>query len=328
MRDGLHARAERAAHPLVAGALWAMAEGLQHHAELPSTQPVALADPRPWRVVSADHQTHGRGRRDRSWLNTAATGLAVSVTLPLAAGGGPVPEAIAASRVHRVGLVPLCVGAAVRDALAAAGVETGVKWPNDVLTTTGQHKLAGVLCQVAEGMRSVVAGVGVNVWPVGSDEGHHSVAEELVAADRPAPEDLREQVLLDLLDRVAVWHTTWSQVTASTDPASEEELLGALGAMSLTLGQEVDLHRPGGQVVRARAEALDASGALVVQERSAATGELGPRSTHAAGDVVHLRRARDACHDGPVSAEPADPRARVASRPSDPQEVSGRGAPA
>lgn len=285
-------------HDPVGRALSDLADGLVHHASLPSTQPLALAEGTPWRAVSTDHQTAGRGRLGRGWENPAGSGIAVSVVLPLTGGVDAVDLALAASRTPRWGQVPLCVGAAVHEALSALGLPTGVKWPNDVLSRTSGRKLAGILCQVGEGGRSVVAGIGLNVWPTAGLSAEAagrsaSVCDELRAVHGPGwepPADLREQVLTGVLHRLAVWHAAWlaEGIAPELADADHGPLTDRLAAVSATLGQEVDLHLPGGEIVRGTATGLAPSGGLLV-EVAGEPGE-GPREFQAA-DVVHLRPA-------------------------------------
>jgi BirA family biotin operon repressor/biotin-[acetyl-CoA-carboxylase] ligase len=69
----------------------------------------------------------------------------------------------------RLSLIPLAAGVAVKEALAANGVEARLKWPNDVLV--GGRKVAGVLGEgiaSGPGVQSVVLGVGINVADDGS----------------------------------------------------------------------------------------------------------------------------------------------------------------
>jgi BirA family biotin operon repressor/biotin-[acetyl-CoA-carboxylase] ligase len=107
-------------------------------------------------IVVADAQTAGRGRLDRSWHSPPGVGLYASV-LVREPELGP-----------RLTLLPLLVGVALADGIAALGVaDAALKWPNDVLL--GGRKLAGILCEFESpagqtgGDGAVVLGVGVNV---------------------------------------------------------------------------------------------------------------------------------------------------------------------
>lgn len=78
-------------------------------------------------VLVAEEQTSGRGRLDRQWTAPARSGLFFSVLLT--------PTEVP---VARWGWVPLLTGVAVASGLSrAAGVDTALKWPNDLLLTVG-----------------------------------------------------------------------------------------------------------------------------------------------------------------------------------------------
>ncbi len=98
-------------------------------------------------LVTAAHQTAGRGRRDRSWSAPPGKALLCSAILtPL-------------GREHA--LLPLAVPLAVCEAVEAlAPLECQVKWPNDVWLD--QSKLAGVLIE-AQPPAWAVIGIGLNV---------------------------------------------------------------------------------------------------------------------------------------------------------------------
>jgi BirA family biotin operon repressor/biotin-[acetyl-CoA-carboxylase] ligase len=98
-------------------------------------------------IATTDHQTGGRGRRGRSWVEAPGTSVLVSVLLR------PPPEH-PAPQLSLVG--GLAAALAVEDSLALAAQ---VKWPNDVMVD--RRKVAGVLAEAREGV--VVLGIGVNV---------------------------------------------------------------------------------------------------------------------------------------------------------------------
>lgn len=98
-------------------------------------------------VVLADMQTAGRGRFGRSWASPAGAGIYASIVFR--------PDAAAAR------LLTIAAGVAVAEGIArASGLETDLKWPNDV--QCAGRKLAGILAE--RGAHHVVLGFGVNVW--------------------------------------------------------------------------------------------------------------------------------------------------------------------
>lgn len=101
----------------------------------------------PFSVVLAEAQTAGRGRSGAVWHSPPGEGLWLSVLLP--ADVGPPPH------------LALLVGVAAARAAeqTCAGLEVGIKWPND-LEVRGR-KVGGILCEHAHG--AVVAGIGLNV---------------------------------------------------------------------------------------------------------------------------------------------------------------------
>lgn len=142
------------------------------------------------RVVVADRQSAGRGRRGRVWLSSPERSLTFSLLWRFT---GP-PARLAG--------LSLAVGVALAEALTALGAAgIGLKWPNDVLLRTGDGgyaKLAGVLVELASDRRGTqaVIGIGLNLLP--PDESLPQPVSALSAAMPALPE--RERVLAALLD--------------------------------------------------------------------------------------------------------------------------------
>ena len=105
------------------------------------------------RVVFAELQRAGRGRRGRTWLAPFGSGLAFSVAWTFAETPADLPA------------LGLAVGVSVVEALQQLGfVEVRVKWPNDIVWRN--RKLGGLLLQVRSevgGGASIVAGLGLNI---------------------------------------------------------------------------------------------------------------------------------------------------------------------
>src|SRR5690606_37975158 len=109
------------------------------------------------RVLLAERQTSGRGRRGRAWASPLAANLYLSLDRRYAGGLARLPG------------LSLVAGVAVAEALRAGGWPgVRLKWPNDVVVETdgALRKLGGLLVEgggeVAGPARAVV-GVGLNV---------------------------------------------------------------------------------------------------------------------------------------------------------------------
>jgi BirA family biotin operon repressor/biotin-[acetyl-CoA-carboxylase] ligase len=105
-------------------------------------------------VVAADHQTAGRGRFDRRWMDEPGTSLLFSVFLRQAAAA------------ESDGFLTLIPAIALAEVLAAhLGTEHRIKlkWPNDLLLNG--KKISGILGQASAqaGHQVFIIGVGLNV---------------------------------------------------------------------------------------------------------------------------------------------------------------------
>ncbi|MET9056468.1 biotin--[acetyl-CoA-carboxylase] ligase [Streptomyces antibioticus] len=221
-------------------------------------------------VLVAEEQTAGRGRLDRRWTAPPRSGLFFSVLLRPA----EVP-------VARWGWLTLLTGVAVATGLArAAGVDTALKWPNDLLVTVGgeERKAGGILAERA-GDDGVVVGVGINVT-LRADELPVPQAGSLALAGAAGTD--RDPLLRAVLRSLEDWYGRWRE--AGGDPAVGG-LQEAYAAGCATLGRSVRAELPGGRALVGEAVAVDGDGRLVI-----ATAD-GVREPVGAGDVVHLRPA-------------------------------------
>ena len=104
-------------------------------------------------VVWADFQTAGRGQRGHIWHSQKGENLTFSVVLePLFVA---IAEPFSVSEVVALSLV---------DMLAEYGIESKIKWTNDIYV--GDKKLVGILIEhslAATTLRRTIVGVGINV---------------------------------------------------------------------------------------------------------------------------------------------------------------------
>jgi BirA family biotin operon repressor/biotin-[acetyl-CoA-carboxylase] ligase len=220
-------------------------------------------------VLLAENQSAGRGRNGRTWSGTPGASILMSFGVSTAGVG-----------VDGWGWVPLLTGVAVLDALAACGVQAGLKWPNDVLV--GDRKLAGILAEVSASRRAIVVGVGLNVTPAASAgtaafAGSAALAATSVAehtATAPDRAVLIGRLLTELGERLDRWRAAGG---------ADEKLIADYRDRSVTIGSRVRALLPGDRQIVGLASAVDGQGRLQID--TGAGSELV-----SAGDIVHLRR--------------------------------------
>jgi BirA family biotin operon repressor/biotin-[acetyl-CoA-carboxylase] ligase len=242
-------------------------------------------------VVVADHQSAGRGRRDRRWVAPPGGSLLASILLRP-------PSRVA-------GTVTLAAGVALAEAVGeGAGVDALLKWPNDLVVVDPadpdggrERKLAGILAEadwpagttISGGYRPpapgervvVVVGVGVNVaWPTDPAELGEDGAE--VAGIAAALNWVGPEV--DRVDLLVAFLRAFAGRYAGLVASGPADLLAAWRRRSATLGRRVrvDLGRDD---VEGTAVDVTGEGHLVVETPD------GGRRALAVGDVVHLRPA-------------------------------------
>lgn len=253
------------------GGLWSEVEVVRRTGST-NADLVALADQgkaAEGAVLVAEEQTAGRGRLDRQWTAPPRSGLFFSVLLR------PTDVPVA-----RWGWLPLLTGVAVATGLSrAAGVDTSLKWPNDLLVNVGseERKAGGILAERAGD--GVVLGVGINVT-LRAEELPVPQAGSLLLAG--AANTDRDPLLRAVLRSLEDWYGRWR--AAAGDPAVSG-LQDTYAAGCSTLGRVVRAELPGERALVGEAVALDGDGRLVIAT------EEGVQEPVGAGDIVHLRPA-------------------------------------
>ena len=209
------------------------------HSSMDSTQdPLVTEGGRDGRVIVADHQTAGRGRAGRTWLDVPGAMLMFSALLR------DVPP-------DKAGLVSLQAGLAVA---RAVGDDARLKWPNDV--RLDGRKVCGILGELSSGY--VVVGIGVNV---GHAEGElpaelEATSIRIATGATPRRDDLCAAILREL-DAV-LGHDGWLE-----EYRSRCETIGSRVRVELTDGS-----------YEGTAEQVRDDGALVVDGRAVVAGDV------------------------------------------------------
>jgi len=204
-------------------------------------------------VLVADHQTAGRGRLDRDWID-AGESLLVSVRMLSSADEAhSMMDAVSAAARHAVDWRMID--------------EVLFKWPNDLVVDRDGIilKLAGTLAEwVDSDPPVVVVGVGINIGPAPIDL---PAAYVNASAGRVS----RDRLLADMLSAIP---------PRLTDPALTR---AETRSHSATLGRRVRVSTPGGVVLAGLATDLTDAGHLLVVDDSGDSHQVS------VGDVVHLR---------------------------------------
>ncbi|MFC7305267.1 biotin--[acetyl-CoA-carboxylase] ligase [Streptomyces monticola] len=253
------------------GGLWTVLDVLPSTGSTNTDLAARAVDDAEGAVLIAEEQTSGRGRLERTWTAPARSGIFFSVLLK--------PSEVPA---ERWGWLPLLAGVATATGLSrAAGVDTALKWPNDLLVTVDgeERKAGGILAERAGAgdEAGVVLGIGVNVT-LAAGELPVPGAGSLALAGAQVTD--RDPLLRSVLRSLEEWYGEWR--AADGDP-SACRLLEAYTAGCATLGRRVRAELPGERTVVGEATALDTDGRLVIAT------EGGGREAVGAGDVVHLR---------------------------------------
>lgn len=237
-------------------------------------------------VVVADHQSAGRGRRDRTW--EAPPGAALMATVLLR------PRSAVAA------MTTMAVAVAAAEAVEElTGLAPRLKWPNDLVVpgdgSGDDRKLAGILAEADWPVASPIAGgwlppaghdrvvvaVGLGMNVAWGDQMPEDLAASAVSLDEltapVAPPD-RVDLLVAFLRRLDHHYATL------VPGDGVEGLRLAWAARSATIGRPVRIDLGVDDVV-GTAVALTTEGHLVVETLE------GDRRTVAVGDVVHLRPA-------------------------------------
>jgi len=205
-------------------------------------------------VFVTEFQSAGRGRLDRTFEATESTALLFSLYLE--------PK----RNKMEWSAIPLLTGLSLVTALTKLDktLPISLKWPNDLLI--GEKKVAGILAEAT--VDGVIVGIGLNV--------------EMAKSELPVPtatslklenfaELNRNVILSEILRNLALTIELWE--------SGSHDLFEQYREVSSTLGKEVEIHLPSGEIITSRATGITNVGEL----------QLANGARVNVGDVIHLR---------------------------------------
>jgi BirA family biotin operon repressor/biotin-[acetyl-CoA-carboxylase] ligase len=214
-----------------------------------STQEVARAQSRAGcrtgTVVLANEQTEGLGRDGRRWESAAGLGLWMSL---IHRTRRPSAEWPAATALAALGVALAC---------DQAGIDAGIKWPNDVWLSG--RKVAGILADADSG--ALVIGMGVNIL---HDESDFSAALRSTATSIAIERRRRGLPPIDRQEFLDTLLVALGTLLDHFEADGPKQLLPAVWERSLARGREVAVLLPTGEEMRGGATGLGPAGELIL----------------------------------------------------------------
>lgn len=205
-------------------------------------------------VLTADHQSSGRGRMGRAWFSPGGINVHLSILLR--------PRV----NLAQIATLPLVVGCAVARTVARLipDVPVKLKWPNDVYVK--DRKIGGILCEMeadTDRVQHVIVGIGLNVnlrrsrLPAGIARTATSLA---IVAGRTFS---RAEVVAELLNQLEPIYQLWC--TEGLEP-----FLADIAALDLLKGRAIRVEQAGGRIVEGVAEGIGLDGTLQLRQTGGA----------------------------------------------------------
>jgi len=207
----------------------------------------------PKTILASEFQRNGRGRLDRTFEAAAHSALTFSIYIE--------PKAAR----EEWSFLTLLAGISLHEALHTLDpqISVGVKWPNDLLIN--EKKFVGMIAQATE--KGVVLGIGINV-EMSEAELPVANATSLVIEGFSILD--RNLILAAFINHFEINLEMWEH---------DQSFLAQYRSASVTIGSDVEVTLPGGEVIQSKAVDISDSGALMLADGREVT----------VGDVVHLR---------------------------------------
>lgn len=211
-------------------------------------------------VIISDEQSSGKGRVGREWISKENEGIYFSIILK------PDIDIMNASFLTQV------AGAAMVSSLEKMGVESTIKWPNDIIVN--EKKISGILTEMSaeiDQISYIVVGIGVNLYNQSFEEEIESKATSLK----------KEGYDIDKKEFLQKFFLEFEDLYKEFLSGDKESTISILRKKSAVLDKEVYIiDRTGKTKVYARD--IDENGNLLVEKENGSietifTGEISIR---------------------------------------------------
>lgn len=198
-------------------------------------------------VIRAECQTAGRGQRGHTWTSTPGENLTFTVVLE--------PTFLA---VRRQFLLSEAVAVALTDGFAAFGIDTRIKWTNDIYA--GHRKICGVLIEhnwSGAMLGRTLVGIGINVNQTCFDPALPNPTS--MRCETGSPHD-REAVLEGVLRAI---EARFAQLLTEAGTAELERIYDS---RLYDRGVRRPFRRPDGRLFEGIIRRVEATGELILEE--------------------------------------------------------------
>lgn len=198
-------------------------------------------------LVIAEEQMDGKGRLGRNWISPRGKGIWMSIILK--------PEI----EPYKLGSITLLGAAALYNGLKKMGINSTIKWPNDILIDG--KKIAGILTEMSAELNRVnylVMGMGINV-NLDSDDIPEELKEKATSIKIDQKKEIdRKKLLANILNEFEKLYISFRK------GGNTLEAIDICRKNSATIGKEVRIIRANKEK-RGRALDIDSKGELVVE---------------------------------------------------------------
>ena len=204
-------------------------------------------------VIVTEYQSSGRGRLDRTFEAPARSALLFSFYIK------PRKER------SEWGFIPLIAGLSLVRAITSTDtvMNVSLKWPNDLIIN--EKKCAGIIAQTTN--EGIVLGIGLNVSMRSNELPVPSATSLAIEGSKISD---RNVLLSHILNTFAELFESWEEGS---------DLLEEYASVSSTIGKNVRIEIPGGEILQASVTGISTTGELVLDDGRHVS----------AGDVIHLR---------------------------------------